>query len=354
MLKTLSPTILDCTLRDGSYAINFQFTAADTRIIAGELDAIDVPFIEIGHGVGLGASLNGYGEAAETDLNYLQAAAQTVRRGKFGMFCIPGITKLDDLSMAADQGMGFVRIGTEVQEVEASAPFVERAKKLGLVVMSNFMKSYAISPKAFAQKALLSVSYGSELVYLVDSSGGMTPNEVADYVRAVREVSSIPLGFHGHNNLGLAVANSLCALEEGVTLIDSSLQGLGRSAGNAATEILAVLMRRLGHLPNINYLALMDISEKFVRPLVHRRGISSLDVICGAAQFHSSYMRIIRKFSSQYGVDPRKLILRLTEQTKTSAPSELVAKIAKQISQEAEEVFTARFEFDEYHGEEQK
>jgi 4-hydroxy 2-oxovalerate aldolase len=354
MLKTVSPTILDCTLRDGSYAINFQFTAADTRIIAGELDALDIPYIEVGHGVGLGASLNGHGEAAETDLTYLQAAAQTVRRGKFGMFCIPGVAKLDDLSMAADQGMGFVRIGTDVQEVESSALFIERARELGLVVMSNFMKSYTIAPKAFAQKVLLSASYGSELVYLVDSSGGMTPSEVKDYVRAVREVSSIPLGFHGHNNLGLAVANSLCALEEGVRLIDSSLQGLGRSAGNVPTEIIAILMQRLGHLPNVDYLALMDASEKFVRPLVRRRGISSLDVICGAAQFHSSYMRVIRKFSSQYGVDPRKLILRLTGRTKTSAPIDLVAEIARQISRESEDIFTARFDFDEYHGEEQK
>jgi hypothetical protein len=113
-------------------------------------------------------------------------------------------------------------------------------------------------------------------------------------------------------------------------------------------------MERLGHLPKIDFLKLMDISEKFVRPLIHRRGISSLDVICGAAQFHSSYMRVIRKFSSQHGVDPRKLILRLTKQNKTTAPADLVEEIAKKISQEAEEVFTARFEFDEYHGEEQK
>lgn len=347
------PQIMDVTLRDGSYAINFQFTASDTAVIAGALDAAGFDLIEVGHGVGLHASESGYGVAAEKDEAYLKAAAESVKRGKFGMFSIPGVARLEDVDMAAEFGMGFIRIGTNVTQVCESAQFIERAKSHGMMVCANYMKSYSMEPQEFAKTAKLSERYGADVLYVVDSAGGMLPSEVEAYILAVQGACNIPVGFHGHDNLGLGIANSLRAVELGASIVDSSLQGFGRSAGNAATEILVVVLAKMGHELGLDPLAVMDIGEKYVRPLVRRRGHSSLDLVTGQAQFHSSYMGVIRKFSSKYQVDPRLLILALTKVDKVNAPEELVDRLAKQLQGEKAEVVTARYEFDEYFGDEE-
>lgn len=346
--------ILDTTLRDGSYAINFQFTANDTMVIAAQLERVGFDLIEIGHGVGLHASQSGKGMAAETDEAYLQAAAEVLKKSKFGMFCIPGIARIEDIDMAAEYGMGFIRIGTNVTEMEESEPFIARAKKHGMFVSANFMKSYAMEPKKFAEKASLSRKYGSDVLCIVDSAGGMLAADLENYFQSVQDACDIPLAFHGHNNLGLAVSHSLHAIELGAVIVDGSLQGIGRSAGNAATEILVVALRRMGIDLGIDPLAVMDIGEKYIRPLIRRRGLASLDIVSGYSQFHSSYISTIRRYSTKYRIDPRKLIMGVCEYNKIDAPPDLVEKVAQRISNESDEVFTARFDFDEYYGDEQQ
>jgi 4-hydroxy-2-oxovalerate aldolase len=347
--------LLDCTLRDGSYAINFQFTALDTAQICQALDNAGVELIEVGHGVGFNASNTGYGRAVESDEEYAKAAANSVKRGQFGMFCIPGIARLEDVDMAASYGMGFIRIGTNVSEVASSAPFIERARKHGMFVYSNLMKSYTMEPEKFALMARLCQSYGSQTLYIVDSAGGMLPEDLTRYFLAVQDVCDLPLAFHGHDNLGLGVYNSLHALTLGATIVDSSLQGLGRSAGNPPTEVLVAAMTRMGYDVGLDPLTLMDIGEEYVRPLVHRRGIRSIDVVCGLAQFHSSYMGIIRKMSSKYGVDPRRLILEVVKEDRVNAPTDLVERCAMKIREDALTTtgLTARFHLEDYFGEEQ-
>ena len=152
----VKPTILETTLRDGSYVLNFQFTASDTAILCGELERAGFSLIEVGHGIGLGASDAGLGTAAETDEAYLRAAAESIKRPRWGTFCIPGIAKVEDVEMAAQFGMRFIRIGTNVTDVEQSEPFIACAKRHGMFVCANFMKSYATAPKEFAAKARLS------------------------------------------------------------------------------------------------------------------------------------------------------------------------------------------------------
>ena len=348
-----TPEILETTLRDGSYAIDFAFTAADTAVICAELEAAGFDLIEIGHGVGLGASEQGVNVAAETDEGYMRAAAETLTKARWGMFCIPGIARLEHLDLAAQHGMKFVRIGTNVTEANEAEPFIARAREHGMYVAANFMKSYALSPKEFAQKAKLAESYGAEVIYVVDSAGGMLTGDLESYIRAVQDAVSIPIGFHGHNNLGLAVANSVRAVELGVQLIDTSLQGLGRSAGNTPTEVFLVVLDRLGVRLGIDPLRVMDISEQYVRPLVELKGYDSVDVVTGYAQFHSSYMGVIREYSGRYRIDPRRLIIALTEEDKVNAPRELVERLAQRLQSEGDDVFTARFRLDRYHGAEQ-
>lgn len=345
--------LLETTLRDGSYVLNFQFTASDTSVIASKLESAGFDLIEIGHGVGLGASEAGMGKAAETDEAYMKAAADTLTKADWGMFCIPGIATLEHVDLAAEYGMNFIRIGTNVTEVEDSKPFIERAKKHGMFVCANFMKSYALAPRDYAQKAKLSQEYGAEIVYIVDSAGGMLTGEMEAYFQAVQDACDVAIGFHGHDNLGLSVANAVRAVELGAGIVDTSLQGLGRSAGNTPTELFIVVMERMGIKMGYNPLEVMDIGEKYITPLIKRIGHNSIDVITGYAQFHSSYMGVIREFSSKYKVDPRKLIIALCEKDKIDAPRDLVESIAQQLSSEKDEVFTARFHLDQYFGTEQ-
>ncbi|HEY9759828.1 MAG TPA: 4-hydroxy-2-oxovalerate aldolase [Oculatellaceae cyanobacterium] len=345
--------VLETTLRDGSYAINFQFTANDTSVIASALEGAGFRLIEIGHGVGMNASATTKEVAIETDEAYLQAAAQVLSKAKFGMFCIPGIARLQDIDLAAEYGMGFIRIGTDVSKVPESEPFIARAKQHGMLVCANFMKSYACSPSEFAERARLSQKYGADVLYVVDSSGGMLPSDIEKYFRAVQATCDIPLAFHGHNNMGLAMANTVESVRLGATIVDSSLQGMGRSAGNASTEHTIATLNRMGIDLGIDLIEVLEIGEKYIRPLIRRRGLSSLDVIAGYAQFHSSYMSTIRKYASKYRVDPRKLIINLCEVDKVNAAAELVEKIARQLQSNEVEVFTARYDFDEYFGEEQ-
>jgi 4-hydroxy-2-oxovalerate aldolase len=347
------PRILDTTLRDGSYVINFQFTARDTAIIAEKLDEAGFEFIEVGHGVGLGASEAGHGQAAETDEGYMKAAGEAVKRGKWGMFCIPGIARLDHVDRAADHGMKFIRIGTDVADVPQSQPFIERAKRHGMYVCANYMKSYASDPKDFAQKALLSEKYGVDVVYIVDSAGGFLTRDIDGYFNAVRDVSAIAVGFHGHDNLGLGVANAVRAVELGASIIDTSLQGMGRSAGNTSTELFIAVMERMGIQLGFDLLRVMDIGEKYVRPLNRRDGLNSIDMISGFAQFHSSYMGVIREFSSKYGVDPRKLIVTLCQRDRVNAPRDLVESLALSLQSDGDEAFSGRFHLDRYYGAEQ-
>lgn len=328
------PRILECTLRDGSYVINFQFTAADTRDLVRAMENIGFDMVEVGHGVGLGASDKGMGVAAETDETYLRAAAETVQHAQWGMFCIPGIAELYHVDMAAEYGMNFIRIGTNVEDYRQSQPFIERAKRNGMYVCSNFMKSYASEPEYFAHHVLETQKYGADLVYIVDSAGGMFPDDIERYVSAVRSKSqTVSLGFHGHNNLGMGVANSLKAVELGIEIIDTSLQGFGRGAGNTPTEQFLGALIRHGVDMNIDPIAVMDAGEKYIQPLIEARGLSSIDLVSGIAQFHSSYLGTIREFATRYRVDPRKLIIAVCQEDKVNAPEELVEAKARELSQ---------------------
>lgn len=328
------PRILECTLRDGSYAIDFQFTKKDTQNIVQGLEEVGFDLIEVGHGMGLGASEKSQWAAIESDEIYLEITASTLKKADWGMFCIPGIAKLHHVDMAADYGMKFIRIGTDVEKYQESEPFIKRAKKHGMFVCSNFMKSYVSKPDEFAQCALAVERYGSDLVYIVDSAGGMFPEDIEQYVNAIRACSdTLRLGFHGHHNLGMGVANSLKAYELGVEIIDTSLQGFGRSTGNTPTEQFICALIRKNISLALDIVSVMDLSDKYIRPLIKEKGITGIDMISGLSLFHSSHMPIIEKYAEKYDVDPRRLIRAVCEYDKINAPIALVEQQAILLSQ---------------------
>lgn len=327
--------VLDTTLRDGSYVVDFQFTDDDTAIIVSALDSAGIPYIEVAHGLGLGAARAGKGSQASSDEAYLKAAASVIRNAKFGAFFIPGIGTEEDLRLGADCGIHFVRIGTNVTEVRDAEPFVSLAKSLGLLTFCNLMKSYAVSPETFGKQARIAQEMGADVVCVVDSAGGMLPEDVMRYIEAAQRQSSVRLGFHGHNNLSMAISNTLTALDAGATVLDASLQGMGRSEGNAVTEILVALLQKRGLLESVDVNGLLDISEAFIRPLLHNKGYSAIGVTSGRAKFHSSFIGAAMSAASEYGVDPRELILRLGRDSQIDTTTEIAREAARKLAQES-------------------
>jgi 4-hydroxy 2-oxovalerate aldolase len=324
--------ILDNTLRDGSYVVDFKFTAKDTEIIAAKLDEAAIPYIEVGHGLGLHAGTRADMKSADPDEAHLEAAKGVVKKGKWGMFFIPGFGRLEDIDTAAKYGMDFIRIGTNVTEVASSEPYIRRAKELGMYVFANYMKTYVMSADKVGETAALSASYGSDVVCVVDSAGGMLTNEVSDYFKAIRKHSDVRIGFHGHNNLGLAIANTLKAIELGADVVDTSVRGLGRSAGNTNTEMLLMVLMRMGIDLNIDVMKLFDLAEEHIDPILKNyQQVDSIGIISGYSSFHSSFQNKVMKYAAKYNVDPRLLIIKLTEHDKIHAPDELVESLAKSL-----------------------
>lgn len=301
--------ILECTLRDGSYPVDFRFTPEDTAVLCRMLSMLGFKLIEMGHGLGINASDAGKGKMSSSDLDLLKAAKSKAGQAKIGMFCIPGIATLESLNEIADHGLDFVRIGNDPEHIEKVFPFVEAARKHNLLTMVNFMKSYAVSPETFAQKAKEAVHAGGEVVYLVDSAGGMLPHEIAEYISAVKSKVNVKLGIHSHNNLHLATANAIEAVKNGVSYVDTTLYGLGRSAGNVPTEVMVAILNNMGIDVGVDLFKLMDVAEKYLAPLMEKIKMHDmLSVSMGAGKFHSGFYPKVKEVADRYKTDVRKLI----------------------------------------------
>ncbi|HJU56365.1 MAG TPA: 4-hydroxy-2-oxovalerate aldolase [Pyrinomonadaceae bacterium] len=326
--------ILDCTLRDGSYVIDFQFTAEDTRLICSALEDAGLEMIEVGHGVGMGGSDAGCGLAAATDEEYVSAAASVLTKAKFGTFFIPGIGTKEHLDMARDYGMSFVRIGTNITQSDEASEYIGYAKKLGFEVSYNAMKSYVVSPEEFLERAQRAIDAGADVIYLVDSAGGMLPNEVKQYIELLREKLTARIGFHGHNNFMLANANNLAALEAGATMLDSTVQGMGRSSGNAQTEIMVLLYEKLGIETGVDIVKLMNVGENLIRPRMRTAsGVCALDMTMAQAQFHSSFLERIERATAIYDVDPKVLIIEVSKIDRVNPSEKMIQEIAAQLAE---------------------
>lgn len=340
---------LDCTLRDGSYVINFNFTKSDTKNIVSALDAAGVNYIEVGHGIGLGTSSTKFPKAAASDEEYMQAASSSVKKSKWGMFFIPGVGTEKDIKLAHNYKMDFIRIGVNIENYKDAERYISLAKEKSMFVAVNFMKSYSAKPQAFLKASKFVTKFGADMVYIVDSAGGMLPHELMNYIKIVKTDKKINFGFHGHDNLGLSNFNSLMCLSEGAKIIDISLQGMGRSAGNAKFETLIFLLMRYGFKLKIKPMELLKISEKFIIPLMTNPGKNlSLDLVSGYAQFHSSYMPIIDEISNKYKIDPKQLIIDVSKIEKSNVTKSLVEKIAKIFKKKLNKNVQSEYNFKKY------
>ena len=323
--------ILDTTLRDGSYAVNFKFSCDDVSEFVNKLEVLNMDFIEIGHGMGLNASSYEHGIAMNSDVEYMDAARQNLDHTPFGFFCIPGIARMEDLSIAREHGVSFVRIGVNADQFSKAIDYINCAKRLGFTVMTNFMTSYLITPEEFAKNAKAAEDTGAEYVYIVDSSGGMIPEQIKRYYEATREASNIKLGFHGHNNLGLAVSNTVFCAELGFDIIDCSLQGLGRSLGNASTEMVIMTMTKMGYKFDIDIPRLLEYGYVLMSNLGTKQAYNPLDLICGYTDFHSSNLKYIYKCCNETHVDPLRLILAYSKINRRDVDYQELCDVAKSL-----------------------
>lgn len=324
--------ILDTTLRDGSYVIDFNFTQQQTYKIASCLDNVGIHYIEIGHGLGLNATKHKDMKGACSDEAWLEAGSAAVKKNKWGMFFIPGIGTLDDIDLAAKYNMDFIRIGANVNEYERAEPYIRRAKEKGMFVCANFMKTYAKSYESVGKIAAKASLFGADLNCIVDSAGAMMPEDLEGYVQAIRNHTDSLIGFHGHNNLGMANSLSLEAARLGVDVIDTSVRGMGRSAGNTVTEIFILSLLRKGIDLGFDIYAILDIAEELIDPLIKGyKQTDSYSILCGYSKFHSSFMPRVKKIADEYQVDMRKLIVAICTVDCIDAPEDLIRRKAQEL-----------------------
>ncbi len=325
--------ILDCTLRDGSYPINYFYSLEDTKRISEVLERGGVEKIEVGHGMGLGAAQKGYGKSAYSDFQYIEAAVSAVNSSSIGVFAIPGVAEAQHVIDAKKAGITFLRIGTDVDKIESARELVELGFSLGLSVSLNVMKSYA-RPKAELLEAILSLGVSSlDVISIVDSAGTMIPADVQEYVSYLVENLQNKIGFHGHNNLQLAIANSIAAVQGGASVIDATLRGIGRSSGNAQIEVLVPVLERAGYLTRINHQALSDFSDLFYESPYPDYGIQGIELACGVFGLHSSFLPKVVTEANSMGIDIVELISEVTKNDRINLTPKNLKEASRIVSQ---------------------
>lgn len=325
--------IVDTTLRDGSHAVVHSFTAAQARTIAGGLDANGVGMIELSHGDGISGSTYNYGFSSTDEMELLAAAAGEIRNGSLAVLLIPGIGTVEDLKKAKSAGATAVRVATHVTEADISQQHIAAAKEMGMFACGFLMMMHMSEPAAIAEQAVMMESYGADYINLADSAGYLTPDGVKSRVEAVRDAVKIPVGFHAHNNLGLAVANSLAAVESGAQYIDATLRGLGAGAGNTQLEILAGLLQRQGYDTGLNFYGLMDLAEEVLEPMMLRpQTIRNASIMMGYAGVYSSFMLHVYRAAEKFKLEPRDILVELGRRKMVGGQEDMIVDVAYQLS----------------------
>ncbi|WP_321896273.1 4-hydroxy-2-oxovalerate aldolase [Paraburkholderia heleia] len=307
-------TVHDMTLRDGMHPKRHQMTLDQMRSVAQGLDAAGVPLIEVTHGDGLGGSSVNYGFPAHTDEAYLGAVIPLLKRAKVSALLLPGIGTVDHLKMAHDLGVHTIRVATHCTEADVSEQHITLARKLEMDTVGFLMMSHMNSPEGLVKQAKLMEGYGANCIYITDSAGYMLPEDVKTRLGAVREAlkPETELGFHGHHNLAMGVANSLAAIECGASRIDGAAAGLGAGAGNTPLEVFIAVCDRMGIETGVDVWKIQDVAEDLVVPMMDfpiRIDRDSLTL--GYAGVYGSFLLFAKRAGEKYGVPARDILVEL-------------------------------------------
>jgi len=325
--------IVDTTMRDGSHAVSHQYSIDDITNIATALDRAGIYGIEISHGDGLAGSSIQYGWAKHTDEERLAAASRVVSGSRITVLLLPGIGTREDLKMAIKNGAKIARVATHVTEADISEQHIRLAKDMGLEVMTFLMLAHMEKPSKVLEQAKLMEGYGADVVYVVDSAGAMLPDDVKERVGLLKKELGIEVGFHAHNNLGLAIGNTVAAVQEGATVVDGTLGGLGAGAGNAPTEVLAAVFDKMGCDTGVDLYRIMDAAEDIVRPLMQRpQVIDKPSLILGYAGVYSSFLLHTYRAVERFDVEPRDVLVELGRRKVVGGQEDMIIDVAYELS----------------------
>jgi 4-hydroxy-2-oxovalerate/4-hydroxy-2-oxohexanoate aldolase len=321
----------DMCLRDGMHPKRHQISIAQMIEVATGLDDAGVPLIEITHGDGLGGASVNYGFPAHADEEYLQAVIPRLQRARVSALLLPGIGTVDHLRMAKDCGVGTIRVATHCTEADVSEQHISLARKLGLDTVGFLMMAHMIDPEGLVRQAQLMESYGANCIYCTDSAGYMLPADVTSRIQALRSAlkPETEIGFHGHHNMAMGIANSLAAIEAGARRIDGSAAGLGAGAGNTPLEVFNAVCQRMGIETGVDVFKLMDVAEDRVVPMMDEPVRIDRDaLILGYAGVYSSFLLFAKRAARKYGVPSSDILVEMGRMKSIGGQEDLIEDVA--------------------------
>ncbi|MGR2826408.1 4-hydroxy-2-oxovalerate aldolase [Acinetobacter sp. 1124_18A] len=325
----------DMTLRDGMHPQRHQITVDQMVAISTALDDAGVPLIEVTHGDGLGGNSVNYGFALATDEEYLSAVIPRMKQAKVSALLLPGIGTVDHLKMAHEIGVSTIRVATHCTEADVSEQHITLARKLGMDTVGFLMLAHMASPKQLLEEAKKMVSYGANCIYITDSAGYLLPQDVKDRIGLIREHldPSIEVGFHGHHNLSMGVANSIAAIESGAIRIDVAAAGLGAGAGNTPLELFIAVANRMGIETGVDLFKAQDVAEDLVIPMMFNPIRADRDAATlGYAGVYSSFLLFAKRAEAKYGVSAREILLELGRRGTVGGQEDMIEDLALTMS----------------------
>ena len=330
-LQGKSVKLHDMSLRDGMHAKRHQISVDEMVSIACAMDDAGMPLIEVTHGDGLGGSSVNYGFPAHADEEYLGAVIPKMKQAKVSALLLPGIGTVDHLKMAKELGVSTIRVATHCTEADVSQQHITIAREMDMDTVGFLMMAHMASPEKIVEQAQLMVSYGANCIYCTDSAGYMLPDEVTTKISALRDAlpAEIELGFHGHHNMAMGVANSLAAIEAGCARIDGSVAGLGAGAGNTPLEVLCAVLNRMGCDTGIDLYKIMDVAEDLITPMMDQPIRVDRDALTlGYAGVYSSFLLFAQRAEKKYGVSARDILVELGKRGTVGGQEDMIEDLA--------------------------
>lgn len=329
--------LFDNTLRDGGNVVGHGFSLELTESIVKGLLAAGIADIELGNCKGLGAYDQLGATNSPSDEEFFKVLQPYLPQGRIGMFLLAKCADGARVKAAAEAGLNFLRVGANAGDGAGSVEAVKMVKTAGLICRYSLMKAYVSTPEELATEAKLLQDAGVDKITIMDSAGTMFPEETAAYVRALKAAVTIPVGFHGHSNLGLSQANALAAVAAGADEIDCGLLGMARSAGNCATELAAATLKKEGYLPEVDLYALLDYLDRELIPAMraydYHVAVNPTDLMLGLSGCHSNFLPMFRKVAEEEGVSLLKLIAEVSAIDRKNPPEPLLREAVGKLKQ---------------------
>jgi 4-hydroxy-2-oxovalerate/4-hydroxy-2-oxohexanoate aldolase len=331
-------TLHDMSLRDGMHPKRHRITIDQMIAVATALDAAGVPLVEVTHGDGLGGASINYGFPLHTDEEYLRAVVPRLKRARVSALLLPGIGTVEHLKMAVDCGTKTIRVATHCTEADVAEQHIGMARKLGVDTVGFLMMAHMTPPEALLRQAKLMEGYGANCVYCTDSAGYMLPEDVTARIGLLRSElrPETEVGFHGHHNLSMGVANSLAAIEAGAARIDGSAAGLGAGAGNTPLEVFVAVLDRMGVVHGVDLYKVMDVAEDLVVPLMDAPVRIDRDaLILGYAGVYSSFLLFAKRAGERYGVSSRDILVEMGRRKTVGGQEDMIEDVALDMARAA-------------------